>query len=79
MGRQADFYKDCVYSPIAYSKGGLPFRYETVLTGGKVCVPSAKALEGPSGVALKAFTEQFDKYLGDENPIMGFLADIISC
>lgn len=80
MGRQADFYKECVYSPVAYKYGGgYPFRYETVLAGGKVCVPSAKALEGPSGIALKAFTEQFDKYLGGDNPLMKYLSDIMSC
>ena len=81
MGRQADFYKDCVYSPVEYKyDGGYPFRYETVLAGGKVCVPSAKALEGPSAEAIKKFQAQFDKYLGgDDNPVMGYLADIISC
>jgi hypothetical protein len=26
-----------------------------VLSGGKVCIPSPAALEGPSGEALKAF------------------------
>ena len=42
--------------PIEYKYGGgYPFRYETELLGGKVCVPSAKSLEGPSGEALKAF------------------------
>lgn len=80
MGRQADFYQNCVFSPVAYKYGGgYPFRYETELIGGVVCAPSAKALEGPSGMALKAFQSEFDKYLGDDNPIMKYLADIISC
>jgi hypothetical protein len=56
MSRQADFYLLCVFSPVEYKYGGgYPFRYETELLAGKVCVPSAKALEGPSGIAIKAF------------------------
>jgi len=56
MSRQADFYQDCVFSPIEYKYGGgYPFRYETELVGGKICAPSAKSLEGPAGEAIKKF------------------------
>lgn len=48
------------------------------MVGGKFCVPSAEALAGPSGMALAAFTSEFDKYLGNDNPAMSYLSDIMA-
>jgi hypothetical protein len=79
MSRQSAFYKDCVFSPIEYKYGGgYPFRYETELVGGKVCAPSAKAMAGPSAVALKAFQSEFDKYMGGDTPLMEYIGDIVA-
>jgi len=81
MTTQQKNYKDCQFSltdvdslvPAQY------FRYDTEVFGGKFCIPSAEALADPNLVAMVGpFKAEFDKYVGDDNPAMAYLADIIA-
>jgi len=82
MTTQQNYYKDCEFSPSdIYSlvPGPLYFRYDTEVFAGKFCIPSAEALADPKLVAMVGpFKAEFDKYVGDDNPAMAYLADIIA-
>lgn len=58
---------------------GLFFRYDTEVFGGKFCIPSPEALNDPLiADSVGQFKAEFDKYVGDDNPAMAYLADIIA-
>ena len=53
------------------------FRYETELTGGRWCVPTAKSMEGAANMGIQEFKKEFDKYFGGAS-LASYLADIMA-
>ena len=49
------------------------------MLGGKFCAPSAKALNDPLiADQVNNFKKVFDQFLGDDNPAMAYISDIMA-
>lgn len=69
-----EYYKDCVFYPFKV-KVGVAFRYETELYGGKVCMPSVRALQEDE--RLGEFKKMQAEFMA-QNPLTEYLSDIMA-